>query len=185
MTDITFVVCMLVTAALMANVTLKPMTYKKIIWGVYVVTGFTTLLILNVESVGESFAQISDFFSRIGIGNPRSWEIRSNLSDKNIIGSYYMTFFSTWVALIISSGYEHKAIQILRERDSLVNWTGVFLACGMLYVFFWLTLSFSKGLSLLYSSQLGILAHQYLTIHVIALFLGIHIRAVFSRSKAN
>lgn len=181
---------MLVTAALMANVTLKPMTYKKIKWGIYVVTAFTTLLILNVESVGESFAQISDFFSRIGIGNPRSWKIKTNLSDESITFCYYMTFFSTWVALIISSGYEHKAIQILRERDFLVNWAGVFLFGWLLYVTFWSSSSLdsgplSRGLSLLYSSQLGILAHQLIAIHVIALLVGIHIRAVFSRSKAN
>lgn len=190
MIDIIFLISIFIISALLSRLTISPRHYIQARWMIFTVVAALTLLVFNVESIATAFSPISESLNQIGIGYPRGWEIKTSQSDEIISTCYYLTFLSTFIVLLMSASHEHKEMNTLRKRDSLINWLGIVVFGWLLYVTFWSGSTLDSGpsgraLKLFFTSQLGIVAHQLIAIHVLPLLLGLHVRAVFSRNEAR
>jgi hypothetical protein len=188
MQDFVLVAIVFLLAVVFSKTSINPTLYQWIKWGIFIFTAITSLLILNIESIGRVAIQLANDLNQLGIGNPKSWEIKSRHFDGLISGCYYVTFFSTWFVLILSATYEHKNMHEVRKRDVLIDCGGVIIFGWIVYEIFWSSSPlnsgvFGKTLTLFYNSQIGVLTNQYIAINVLAFAIGLLIRAIFTRNN--
>ncbi len=180
--DVVFVSCTLVMAAFLSRFTINSKTYSQIKWSLFIGTSILLLLILNVDSVASVSNQIAGVLNGLGIGYPHSWELKTREYDDVISGCYYITFFSTWVMLLITATYEEKYMTKFRKQYSIKTWSGLLVILWVFWAIFWSKSGFhsvtGRLVRTIYSTQFGLVVNQYLTVNLMGLALGLCIRAL-------
>lgn len=188
MQDIVFVVAVFLLAVLASKTTIDPIVFRWVKWSVFAVTAVITLLILNVESVGQVSTKIANYLNGLGIGYPRGWEIKTKRFDDVIAGCYYLTLFATSIIFILSTTYDSKKIPEIRRQDSLKTW-GIIIISALIIIWFFgsgtslESRPFGSGLRMLFNNQIGILVIQYIVLNVFAYVMGMGIRALYSNKN--
>lgn len=186
MQDFVLVVIVFLLAVVFSKTSINSVFYQWIKWAIFIFTVITSLLILNVESIGRVAIQLANDLNQLGIGNPKSWEIKTRHFDDLISGCYYVTFFSALFVVILSATYEFKNLAKIRQ-DLLKAWGALIVFAILQYWFFLDELSpyhsrRGGGLRFLFNTQIGLVAFQYIAINICE-YLGISIRAIFARNN--
>ncbi|MFW5425736.1 MAG: hypothetical protein ACKE8R_00645 [Methylophagaceae bacterium] len=131
--------CILVATFFLAKKLSSFSTTKNIRYSIYALTVwvfiFIHLLIYNHQFSADLATSIATYLNSVGVGNPRSWVVKTSGYNKGIIPVYYLSLLSGYIVFLASVSSEPRNFGREKITDPIVKYWWVIV---MAFVIYWL-----------------------------------------------
>ena len=135
MADLALLILVWLIVRKLAKTTIDKKLYYTLYFTVLFVVAASTIVILNSETIASFTNNLFQPLVEIGLGNPKSWFLRTRSFDAQIMGCYYICFFGVWLIFLISTAHESSDVAFYEGKDMIFKVTALLI--GLLFVIGW------------------------------------------------
>ena len=189
--NIALLIVTILLARQLSYVSISKKTYHWIRGITIMVVLISTVLVLNNSAFAELANLAAEALKSVGIGNPKSWEMRSREYRDVIDACYYLSLFGTLILTLAMVSYEHKDMAVARTKELLLFALPIFILAALFYGVFFVEyypsrsggVPSTKFVLTMYNTKFGLVAMSPILLHL-GDFYGLVLRGFFQQGKS-